>query len=149
MSKSILHIKNSKSKSNKHKQRGKIGKDCLNYNPDLKICNINQAFCKSKNCTMYAKDTETNDLSNYNDSFISLPQKAGTHETSNQYISVSRNIGTMCHVGYMHKPDGENRRHKSRCIFLIKSSNICNKRHFKCIGSNRCEYYCEKQTYNK
>lgn len=147
-SKSILHVKNSKSKSYKHKKQGRLGKDCIYYNKEKQTCNnrmnlMYNIFCKSDNCKYYKKKKSEKE----NDVFAPLPIQAGTHERTNEYIAVSRNIGTPCHVGYM--KSNEPRRHKARCIYYDKESKKCRHYLYKCIGSSKCEKYKEKDIKNE
>lgn len=140
----ILKIKNSKSKSYKHTKRGRKGKECIYYNKEKQTCNNKMSlsyntFCKSDNCKYYIKKK----IEKENDILVPLPNQAGIHERNNEYIAVSRNIGTPCHVGYMKSNDA--RRHKSRCIYYDKVSKTCKYYLFKCIGSSKCEKYQEKE----
>lgn len=146
-SKSILHVKNSKSKSYKHKKQGRLGKDCIYYNKEKQTCNnrmnlMYNIFCKSDNCKYYKKKKSKKE----NDVFAPLPIQAGTHERTNEYIAVSRNIGTPCHVGYM--KSNEPRRHKARCIYYDKSDKLCHCGKsgcymMRCGGSAHCTGYRE------
>ena len=101
---------------------------------------VYNTFCKSDSCKYYKK----NKIEKENDIFVTLPIQAGTHERTNEYIAVSRNIGTPCHVGYM--KSNEPRRHKARCIYYDKESKKCRHYLYKCIGSSKCEKYKEKDT---
>lgn len=140
-SKSILFVKNSKSKSYKHKKKGRLGKNCIYFNEEKKTCKnmLNfksyNIFCKSNGCPYY-KEKETN-----KEDYLPLPFQSGTHECTNEYIAVSKNIGTPCHVGYM--KSNEPRRHKARCIYYNKESKKCRHYLYKCIGSSKCEKYKE------
>lgn len=142
----ILHIKNSKSKSNKHVKRGRKGIDCIYYNKEKQTCKNKNSlyynvFCKSNDCKYYKEKEKIKKKSKGNNIFIPLPNQAGIHERNNEYISVSRNIGTPCHVGYMKSND--TRRHKTRCVYYCKENKQCKYYMFKCIGSAICEKYRE------
>lgn len=148
--KSVIHIKNSKSKSNKHIKRGRKGKDCIFFDGINLTCgngrlmSYNQ-FCKSESC----KDFKSRNvivqqgLSGYDDTHMQLPTQQGTHEKTNEYIAVSKNIGIPCHVGYL-KDDGY-RRHKARCIYYDKVKKFCEWFMMKCTGSSKCDRYEEKE----
>lgn len=141
----IIHIKNSKSKSNKHIKRGKKGKDCIYFNDKKLTCkNRNSGyynkFCRSDECNNYLSVIKQT-LSQYDDSYIQLPIQSGTHEKTNEYIAVSKNIGTPCHVGYL-KNNGV-RRHKAKCIYYDKIKKFCKLCLYKCVGSSHCENYKE------
>lgn len=143
--KSILHIRNSKSKSNKHKKRGNLGKDCIYYNHDKLTCTCflspyNHTLCKMCNCFKSNKIKKTD---NENNVYIDIPIQAGIHERTNEYISVSKNIGTPYHVGYM--KSNEPRRHKARCVYYQKENKMCKHYLYKCVGSTRCEKYEERK----
>ena len=63
----VLHIKNSKSKSYKHKKQGRLGKDCIYYNKEKQTCNNKSsltynAFCKSDNCKYYKEKKVKKDV---------------------------------------------------------------------------------------
>lgn len=137
---SVMYIKNSKSKNNKHIKRGRKGKDCMHYNKEKKTCNRTKSFCKSNGCEHFKTKKEKR-KPNGNNVFVPLPQKVGTHEKTNEYIGISRNIGTPCHVGYI--KSNEPRRHKSRCIYYKKDTKFCNWYKYKCVGSSQCEEYEE------
>ncbi len=138
----VLHIKNSKSKAYKHKKQGRIGKNCKYYNDEKCTCILSyKSFCKSDNCNCY-KEKEHKIIKS-DDDIVPLPMQAGTHERTNEYIKISKNIGTPCHVGYMKST--EPRRHKARCIYYEKESKKCTYYLYKCVGSSRCEKYHEKE----
>lgn len=87
----ILHIKNSKSKSNKHKKRGNLGKDCIYYNHDKLTCSCflspyNHTLCKMCDCF---KSNKIENTDNENNVYIDVPIQAGIHERTNEYISDS------------------------------------------------------------
>lgn len=147
--KSVIHIKNSKSKSNKHIKRGRKGKDCIFFN-DIKLtCNntismCHNHFCKCETCK-YFKTKRTiakQVLSDYDDTYIQLPTKQGVHERTNEYIGISKNIGTSCHIGYL-QSDGF-RRHKARCIYYDKLKKFCEWFMTRCTGSSKCDKYEEE-----
>lgn len=105
----VLHIKNSKSKAYKHKKKGRIGKNCKYYNDEKHTCILSyKSFCKSDNCNCY--EEKEHKIIKSDDDIVPLPIQAGTHERTNEYIKISKNIGTPCHVGYM--KSNEPRRHK-------------------------------------
>lgn len=121
---------------------------CIYYNKETTYCankRCSKTICTTAhNCTCYKrKEPVKNKLSNYDDTYIQQPDQAGTHERTNEYIAVSKAIGTPCHVGYMKNPG--QRRHKARCIYYDKSNKQCKYYKFKCIGSSRCEKYEERK----
>lgn len=128
--------------------KGQYKKRCLYYDKNSQMCTnkkCHTSYCTTaRNCTCYEeKEVTYKTLSDYDDTYIQLPDQAGTHERTNEYIAVSKAIGTPCHVGYMKNP-GE-RRHKARCIYYDKSNKQCKYYKFKCIGSSRCEKYEERK----
>ena len=55
-----------------------------------------------------------------------------------------RSQGENMHFTYLKMPDGEQRRHKSRCIHL-QANDYCVSRGMRCCGSSLCaEHYKEK-----
>lgn len=55
---SILFVKNSKSKSNKHAKQGRKGKNCIHFNNTKLKCDYIYSgyyhkFCQSDNCSGY------------------------------------------------------------------------------------------------
>lgn len=80
-------------------------------------------------------------LSSYNEDYLEQPFMASTHERTNKYIGLSKNIGTPVHVGYMKSND--KRRHKARCIYYDKINKLCKWFMYKCIGSSKCDKYKE------
>lgn len=147
--KSVIHIKNSKSKSNKHIKRGRKGKDCIFFDDINLTCKYSKSmnhnqFCKSESCKDFkAKNVIVKQgLSGYDDTYIQLPTQQGTHERTNEYIGISKNIGTSCHVGYL-QGDGH-RRHKARCIYYDKVRKFCEWFMMKCAGSSKCDKYEEE-----
>lgn len=58
-------------------------------------------------------------------------------------MGVEKMVGTPWHVERMHRQEGDDRRHKSRCEYYCLGNNNCEKRHGKCIGSAHCEEYKE------
>lgn len=42
--------------------------------------------------------------------------------------------------------DGDDKRHKSRCVYYRKSDCYCAAYQFKCYGSAHCEKYRERQS---
>ena len=131
---SINRIKNSKSKSIKHVKRGRKGKDCIYFNHEKLTClhplsPYHNCFCNSKECGFYKDKSPSkkpslnhcqnrDDLSEFDRNYLPQNQQSGTHERTNEYITLSKSIGTPVHVGYL-KSDGQ-RRHKSRCIYYKK-----------------------------
>lgn len=125
---------------------------CVYYDKNSKNCtnkNCSKIICyTASNCTAYKRKEKEirRKLSHYNENYLPLPYKAGTHERTNEYIGVSKNIGTSMHVGYL--KSNEPRRHKSRCIFYEKESKNCTWYFVKCSGSNKCEKYSENNDSN-
>lgn len=137
----IIFVKNSKNKSYKVRKRGRLGKNCVHYNHEKLSCKLSGIFCKSDGCNSYeSKISDT--LSEYNENYIQIPKMSGTHERTNEYISVSKNIGTPCHVGYLKSKD--ERRHKAKCIYYNKSTKNCKLLVCHCPGSSRCVHYRTK-----
>lgn len=146
----VLHIKNSRNKSYKHIKRGRKGKDCIYYCKEMKSCNNKNSmyymkFCKSDNCKYYTI-YEKNKI-NTNDIIVEKPLQMGIHERTNEYIVISKNIGTPVHVGYLHKTD--RRRHKTKCIYYSKLDKLCKcvkcqYYNIKCSSSSSCIWYIEK-----
>lgn len=155
---SINRIKNSKSKSIKHVKRGRKGKDCIYFNHEKLTClhplsPYHNCFCNSKECGFYKNKSPSkkpslnhcqnrDDLSEFDRNYLPQNQQSGTHERTNEYITLSKSIGTPVHVGYL-KSDGQ-RRHKSRCIYYKKDKKYCIIKSMKCPGSSKCEKYTEK-----
>lgn len=136
----ILYIKRSKNKSYKVKKRGRLGKECIYFNDEKLTCSQSGSFCHSDNCLGFTK--RKSKLSNYDENYLPSPYRAGTHERTNEYIALSKNIGTPMHVGYMKSHDS--RRHKARCIYYNKETKSCLYYTRKCPGSSHCEKYMER-----
>lgn len=148
---SVMHISNSRSKSNKHAKRGVKGRDCIFFNADKHTCDnelslFYRTFCNHDHCNkrIYknANQQDKSGLSPYDEDYIQLPSQAGRHDATTEYIAISRNIGTPCHIGYL-KSDGV-RRHKSRCIYYRKDNKHCTLTFTKCKGSSHCNKYTER-----
>ena len=144
--KSILHVKNSRSKSHAHAKRGHKGKDCIYYDPDKKSCGnrssgFYQQFCHHDFCD--SKQYKTDTLSTYDDSYIELPQQASYHDTTQYRESLSNYLGTPSHIGYLQRADGEPRRHKARCKYYNKIAKSCTYYRRKCPRSAHCKMYTE------
>ena len=142
---SILHVKNSRSKSVKHIKRGRKGKDCVYFNTDKLSCDnirspYHKQFCKL--CSLFTPVEKNNELSEYDENYIQLPHQAAIHESTTENIKLSRDIGTPVHVGYLKKTD--TRRHKARCIYIDKATKMCKWFMRKCTSSSRCEKYRER-----
>ena len=153
-SKSINHIKNSRSKGNKHVKKGRKGRDCIYFDSEELTCINTHSFCNF--CDNFVPKLDKTDskkrivkskLSSYNDDYLELPFMASTHEKSTEYIGLSKNIGTSVHVGYMKSND--KRRHKNWCIWFEKMGKFCKYFASKCVGSSHCEKYEEKKNLNK
>ncbi len=52
--------------------------------------------------------------------------------------------GTPWHVEKMTRNEGDEKRHRSRCVFFRKKDRYCNIRCCSCFGSAHCPYYEEK-----
>ena len=59
-------------------------------------------------------------------------------------MRVSEMTGTPWHVERVHRQDGDDRRHRSRCKFYRKTKAYCVHYSEKCRGSAHCEYYEEE-----
>lgn len=60
-------------------------------------------------------------------------------------MSISRKMtGTVWHTEKMVREDGDQRRHKSRCIYYRKSDNFCSRILTNCFGSAHCSNYKEE-----
>lgn len=57
---------------------------------------------------------------------------------------VSELAGTPWHVEKLTRNKGDERRHKSRCIYYRKKDSYCKYQYIKCIGSRYCQYYKAK-----
>lgn len=90
---SVMYIKNSKSKNNKRVKRGRKGKDCMHYNKEKKTCNRTKSFVNQMDVSTLKLKKEKRKPKG-NNVFVPLPQQVGTHECTNEYIAVSKNIGT-------------------------------------------------------
>lgn len=53
--------------------------------------------------------------------------------------------GTPWHIEKMHRKDGDDRRHRSRCIYYEALGQSCKKRMLKCMGSAHCPHYKEEK----
>ena len=60
---------------------------------------------------------------------------------TNQKIS-----GTPWHVTALGLKEGEEKRHRSRCVYYRGTDTYCQKRLGKCIGSSHCKYYHEESS---
>ena len=56
---------------------------------------------------------------------------------------INRLTGSPWHVDKWTRKEGDERRHKSRCVYLEKSDNHCRKNYGKCCGSAHCYDYKE------
>ncbi len=59
---------------------------------------------------------------------------------------LNKMTGTPWHIEKMHRQDGDERRHRSRCIYYENKSQFCKRRMLKCIGSAHCPNYKEEKT---
>ncbi len=128
-------------------------KTCVYYEKVTQRCTntkCSRAYCYSGTCGAYKRREKPDQkkeiqdgLSSYDENYIHTPGQAGIHERTNEYIQVSKNIGTPCHVGYMKKPEREKRRHKSRCINYISNGKECRILNSRCTGSSHCNNYEE------
>lgn len=57
--------------------------------------------------------------------------------------------GTPWHVGRFTRQEGDERRHKSNCVYYRKKDKFCTKHHGECYGSAHCDYYERKQDASK
>jgi len=53
--------------------------------------------------------------------------------------------GTPWHIEQLRRAEGDDRRHRSRCIYYRKDGAYCTKNGVRCIGSAHCDYYKENQ----
>ena len=53
--------------------------------------------------------------------------------------------GTPWHIEKMHREEGDERRHRSRCIYYDYVDPTCKKRMLKCMGSAHCPHYKEEK----
>ena len=58
---------------------------------------------------------------------------------------VSELTGTPWHVEKLTRNEGDERRHKSRCIYYSKKDSYCKYQYIECIGSRYCQYYKAKK----
>ena len=56
---------------------------------------------------------------------------------------VNRLTGIPWHIERYTREDGDDRRHRSRCIYYQKSDTYCSHVVGKCCGSAHCSYYTE------
>ncbi|WP_294242020.1 hypothetical protein [Pseudobutyrivibrio sp.] len=54
---------------------------------------------------------------------------------------VSELTGTPWHVEKLTRNEGDERRHKSRCIYYRKKDSYCKYQYIECRGSRYCKYY--------
>ena len=53
--------------------------------------------------------------------------------------------GTAWHVEKMTRSYGDDRRHRSRCVYYQKEESYCTRRCLSCFGSAHCQLYKEEQ----
>lgn len=58
---------------------------------------------------------------------------------------MSKIQGTPWHVGRYTRPEGDERRHRSNCVYFRKKDKFCTKCYVGCIGSAHCDYYESKK----
>ena len=58
---------------------------------------------------------------------------------------VSELTGTPWHVEKLTRNEGDERRHKSRCIYYRKKDAYCKYQYIECAGSRYCKYYKAKE----
>lgn len=56
--------------------------------------------------------------------------------------------GTPWHPEVLGRSEGDDRRHRSRCIHFKKENKSCMAKSRKCIGSAHCDKYQEETWYN-
>lgn len=83
---SILHVSNSRSKSNKHVKRGLKGKDCKYFNRvklscDNAMSGYYKQFCKP--CNLF-DSINKKELSPYEEDYIEKPVQSFTHEKTKE-----------------------------------------------------------------
>ena len=55
---------------------------------------------------------------------------------------ISRQLtGSPWHVEKWTREEGDDRRHKSRCVYFERARNYCNRNYSRCCGSAHCKYY--------
>ena len=59
--------------------------------------------------------------------------------------NLNKMSGTPWHIEKIHRENGDERRHQSRCIYYQRDDKSCTKRMFKCTGSAHCTYYKEEK----
>ncbi len=142
---SINHISNSGSRSNKVVKKGLKGKDCIYFNEQKKNCQLYKKLCTF--CSDFSPKNyvprKASRLSEYEEDYLVLPTQAGRHDSTREYVGLSKHIGTPVHVNYLKSNDG--RRHKARCIYYCKATQKCEYFIDKCKGSAHCEKYEEKE----
>ena len=57
---------------------------------------------------------------------------------------LNKMAGTPWHIEKMHREEGDERRHCSRCIYYNCAEPTCKRRMLKCKGSTHCDFYTEK-----
>ena len=60
--------------------------------------------------------------------------------------NLNKMSGTPWHIEKMHREKGDERRHRSRCIYYDYVEPTCKKRMLKCMGSAHCPHYKEEKT---
>jgi transcription elongation GreA/GreB family factor len=63
--------------------------------------------------------------------------------------NLSRMQGSPWHVERMERGDGDERRHRSRCVHYHKPEKHCDYHNGPCYGSAHCKYYKEGNSKNK
>ena len=58
---------------------------------------------------------------------------------------LSQMTGTVWHVEKMIRKEGDDRRHKTRCVYFNHKDQLCIYRAIRCPGSAHCKYYEEKE----
>lgn len=58
---------------------------------------------------------------------------------------MSKIQGTPWHVGRYTRPEGDERRHRSNCVYFRKEGKICSKYGDECISSAHCMDYVNKK----
>ena len=154
-SSSIIHSRRYSTPEISHNHNHQYKRQCIYYDGVNNKCTnkgCSKVYCQTaRGCPCYntksstiVQNTKTDDLSAYDENYIAIPNQAGTHERTNEYITVSKTVGTQMHVGYLHSGEHK-RRHIARCIYFDRSRHYCTEKGIECRNSRYCTLYTEKE----
>ncbi len=64
-------------------------------------------------------------------------------------MGINRLVGTPWHTEKITRAEGDDRRHKSWCLYYIRSGKLCKRTGNRCKGSAHCEKYYERPDRNE